>query len=859
LGDITLPPRMPDLPDLPIVRSLPRLLAAMQVPGCTVLEAPPGAGKSTVVPLALLDADWRADDRIIVLEPRRIAARAVARRMAETLQETCGQTVGYRTRFQSRVGAATRIEVVTDGLFTRMLQRDPAIEGVACVIFDEFHERRLQTDLGLALCLDARNHLRSELRILVMSATLDSGPLASVLGDAPVLRVAGRSFAVDTRFSAERPGARAVPVDLERRIAALAVRAIGEHEGDALLFLPGAAEIRRTAAILAAALRPNEAYVMPLYGDLPAPEQDAVMRPAPSGQRKIILATNIAETSLTIDGVRIVIDAGLERRQRFDPNSGMSKLETRRISRASAAQRRGRAGRTAPGVCYRMWSESTHESLSRHSPAEIIEADLAPLALDLACWGVTDPSTLAWLDQPPTGPLAQAVDQLLELEAIGGDQRVTPLGRRMAELGLHPRLARMVLRGQELGMQRLACEIAALLSERDPLKSRGPERDPDLRLRIEMVRGGPVPNGFEIDSTALRRIRQVADQLERRIARTSPSTHEAISNRPENAEAGLLLALAYPDRIGKSRSSRPGQYLLSGGRGASFARATALANHEYIVVASLDAGDREALIHLALPVDFALLEHYFRSSIRDVSEIYWDAREQCVIARESRCLGKLVLYEARLDDVDDEAVLTAMLQGIRAMGLGCLPWTRELEERRARLAFARAVDAEGSDAWPDVGDEALLDTLESWLAPWLGRVRRREQLARVDLRAAFDTLADWKTWRRLDEFAPAQIEVPSGSRIRVDYGSNQPRLSVRLQEVFGLMASPRIADDRVPVAMELLSPARRPVQLTSDLSSFWSGGYQEVRKELKGRYPKHYWPEDPVKAIATHRVRPRGS
>ncbi len=847
---------MRDLPELPIGQVLPAVLAALESHGCTVIEAPPGAGKSTVVPLALLAAHWRADQRIIVLEPRRVAARAVARRMAEILGEDAGQTVGYRTRLQSQVGPATRIEVVTDGIFTRMLQHDPALEGTACVVFDEFHERGLQSDLGLALCLDARRHLRESLRLVVMSATLESGPLLKLLENAQVISTAGRSFDVETRFVPLTRDARTTVGELERRMAGVTVRALDENAGDALLFLPGTAEIRRTANLLAATLTAGDTRILPLHGQLSAAEQDAALRPDESGRRKVILATSIAETSLTIPGVRIVIDSGLERHQRFDPNSGMSRLETRSISRASADQRRGRAGRTAPGVCYRLWSESEHESLASQASPEIVEADLAPLALELACWGARDPLTLSWLDPPPSGPLAQARDQLQRLEAIDAAGRPTALGRQMSTLGLHPRLAHMVLRGQQLGRQGLACELAALLSERDPLKSRGALRNPDLRLRIEMLHGATAPAGFEADRAALTRIRQLAAQIERRLRPSSAAARRRTGTHRESASAGLLLAMAYPDRIGRRRRSQPGHYLLSGGRGAMFPQAAALAGSEFIVVASLDDVEREARIHLALPVDLFDLETHVSPLIETESEIAWNDREHCVVARKLRRLGKLTLTESRLVAVDPEAVLAAMLTGIRSMGLGCLPWTEELEERRARLAFARAMSSQSRYDWPDTGDDRLLETLESWLGPWLDGVTRRDQLVRIDLHCAFENLADWNSWKRLDEFAPTHLAVPSGSRVRLDYSSGQPKLSVRLQEVFGLMESPRIGDRQVAVTMELLSPARRPVQVTRDLASFWADGYAEVRKELKGRYPKHYWPEDPMQAVATRRLRP---
>jgi ATP-dependent helicase HrpB len=843
------------LPDLPIVDALPELEAALVAHSAAVLEAPPGAGKSTVVPLALLDAGWLAGQRIVMLEPRRVAARAVAKRLAATLGEPAGETVGYRTRTDTCVGPRTRIEVVTEGILTRRLQRDPTLEGVGCVIFDEYHERSLHADLGLALTLDVQAQLRAELRVLVMSATLDGGAVARLLGAAPLVRSAARAFPVQTIYAAptQRSDDR-----LERRVATLVTRALAAHEGDVLAFLPGAGEIRRTAELLADAQDDETVRVHPLYGELPTAAQDAALAPEPDGRRKVVLATNLAETSLTIPGVRVVVDGGYERRPRFDPVSGMSGLELRRISQSSAEQRRGRAGRTAPGVCYRLWSESRQASLSARTPPEILEADLASLALELACWGTADAAALRWLDPPPEATLAQARELLRELEAIDEAGRATPLGRRMAMLGVHPRLAHMVLRGALLGHLRLAGEIAALLSERDPLRTASGARDPDIRARIDLLRGGAPPAGVEFDRGALRRIRQTAD----RIGRAAATEASAGATAPRSARdvdahdaVALLLAFAYPDRIGRAREGGGGRFLLSGGRGAAFAAPTSLARSEYIVVAALDLGRGEARIELAAPLDVRLLETHFSAAIADRDLIAWDARAGAVLARRQSRLGALLLRDEPLADADPAAVSAALLEGIRTLGLDALPWRAELTQWRARVTFARTQEPDGT--WPDVSDAALLATLETWLAPWLVGVSRREQLARVDLHAALHGLLDRRVQRRLDEFAPTHLVVPSGSRIMIDYTGSAPTLSVRLQEVFGLSESPRVAGGRVPVTMQLLSPARRPVQLTRDLASFWQRGYAEVRKELKGRYPKHYWPEDPYRAEATHKVRPK--
>jgi ATP-dependent helicase HrpB len=649
---------------------------------------------------------------------------------------------------------------------------------------------------------------------------------------------------------------------IEATAAGVTIRALRESPGDALVFLPGAPEIRRVLEALQGGLSDAEYSVLPLYGDLPPAEQDAALRPDGHGRRKVIVATNIAETSLTIDGVRIVVDAGLERRQRFDPASGMSRLETQRISRASADQRRGRAGRTAPGSCYRLWSESAQEALLPQSPAEMLEADLAPLVLELACWGCDDPASMSWLDPPPAATYAQARELLQRLEALDARGRITPLGRSMAGLGVHPRLAHMVLRARPLGFVDLACSIAALLTERDPLRAAPGMLDPDVYHRVEVLGGRRPPPGMEADAGTVRRIERIARQVRQQLDRSG--VYEGGAGAAPTAPTlswqdatGLLLAYAYPDRIGRAREGGGGRYMLSGGRGAAFATATALARSEFIVVASLDAGDREARIQLAASLDQPLLERYFAGAVEEASGIRWDARAGAVAARRIRRIGALVLSDEPLRGVDPSESLAAMLEGIRSLGLGCLPWTRELEQWRARIALVREHDPRGRDGWPDTSDEGLLRSLESWLAPWLDGITRREQLARVDLRGALHGLLDWNAQRRLDELAPTHLAVPSGSRLALDYTGGTPSLAVRLQEVFGLMESPSIVQGRVPVTLELLSPARRPVQVTRDLASFWARGYHEVRKELKGRYPKHYWPDDPRDAIATRRVRPR--
>jgi ATP-dependent helicase HrpB len=842
---------------LPIDSALPELLAALQASRNVVLEAPPGAGKSTRVPLALLDAPWARSKKILMLEPRRLAARAVATRMAFTLGEAVGRTVGYRTRLETRVGPTTRIEVVTEGILTRWLQRDPALEEVAIVIFDEFHERSLQADLGLALTLDAQGTLREDLRLLVMSATLDGEAVAALLGDAPIVSSQGRSYPVEVRYR-ERLARGTQERPLADIVASTVVNALDSESGDALVFLPGQAEIHRTQRSLEERTLPRGCRVLPLYGDLPIDQQDEAIKPSAPGTRKIVLATNIAETSLTIEGVRIVVDSGLERRMRFDPASGMSRLETTRISRASAEQRRGRAGRLEPGVCFRLWSESEHASLVAHTPAEILEADLAPLALELASWGIADPLALQWLDPPPSAAFAQARDLLRSLEAIDSQERITPHGRAIVQLGTHPRLAHMIVRAGDLGRIRLALEIAALLGERDILRAsesaRGVPRDIDLRLRVEALRDRrQLPPGLSVDQGARQRVLRSIEQLAQQLRTKTDETQVDIDD-----DTGALLALAYPDRIAMSRTES-GRYVLSGGRGATLSGTHALARAEFLAIAELDAGDREATIRLAAPLERETLERLFADSIQTRERIEWDSREGAVVARRERWLWSLRLNEQRLERPDPERLAAAMLDGVRALGIAQLPWTKESRALQARIEFARKAEPNAAKPWPDVSDDGLLESLGVWLAPWLDGITRRDHLARLDMHAALLALLDWNQQQRLAEIAPTHLVVPTGSRIPIDYSGASPTASVRLQELFGLRAAPLIGAGNVPITLQLLSPAHRPVQITQDLASFWANGYPEVKKELKGRYPKHYWPDDPLTAAPTARAKPRNT
>jgi ATP-dependent RNA helicase HrpB len=839
------------LPSLPITAALPALTDALEQGRNVLLQAPPGAGKSTLVPLHLSACPWLGPRKILMLEPRRLAARAVAQRMAHLSGEAVGQHIGYRTRLETRISRETRLEVVTEGILTRMLQNDASLAGIGCVIFDEFHERSLHADLGLALCLESQQTLREDLRLLVMSATLDLQPLVRLLGDAPVVSAAGRSFAVETRYVARR-----AELSIEQQMVQTIRAALRDDAGDLLCFLPGGAEIRRVQRALEDGEFGGTTRVLPLYGDLSAAEQDAALSPALNGQRKIVLATSIAETSLTIEGVRVVIDAGLRRYQEFDPASGMSRLVTGKVSQAAADQRRGRAGRTESGVCYRLWSEGTQAALAPHAPPEIMQADLAPLALELANWGASDAASLRWLDAPPTAPLAQARELLLGLEAIDAAGRITPHGRALAQLGAHPRLAHMLQKSVPLGAARLACDLAAVLSERDILRAAPSARDADMRLRVAAMRDGQraLPAGISVDPRALAQAQRSSAIWQREIAPDARDSADA------HTLTGLLLAFAYPDRIGRARDAS-GRYLLANGRGARFAEAQALAKSEFLVAAEIDGAEREARIFLGAPLKLADIERHFAAHIDTQADIAWDPRTQAIRARRERRLGAIVLDARDIDAPDPQAMLDAALAGIASLGIGALPWSPGLRQWQARVSLLRRLHVRAPEEWPDLDDANLLATLGDWAPPWITGLIRRGHLARMDLAAALHSRLSHQQREILEREAPTHLTVPSGSRIPIDYlDGDTPSLSVRLQEMFGLTATPSVAQGKVPLLLKLLSPAGRPVQVTRDLVSFWNRGYHDVKKDLKGRYPKHYWPEDPHAAVPTRRARgPRTS
>ena len=845
------------LPALPIDGVLPELVTALGRGTSAVLQAPPGAGKTTGVPPALLDAPWLSGQKIIMLEPRRLATRAAARRMAQLLDQDVGDTIGFRVRGETRVRRTTRIEVVTEGILTRMLQHDPSLEGVGLVIFDEFHERSLDADLALALTLETRDVLRPDLRVLVMSATLDGARVARMLGDAPTITSEGRAFPVETRYVERRSDVR-----VEDAVASVVRRSLAADDGDLLVFLPGAGEIRRVYDLLTAGELPPRTHIRPLHGSLSSAEQDDAILPSTPGERKVVLATSIAETSLTIEGVRVVVDCGLSRVPRFSPRTGMTSLETVRVSRASADQRRGRAGRVAPGICYRLWGEHEQHHLVAHTSPEILEADLAPLALELAAFGVDDPGSLHWLDEPPSAAYSQARELLVELGALeptgesGNRWRITPRGRRMAELPLHPRLAHMVVEADTLGALRLACDLAALLSERDPIRGGpGTVPDADIETRLALLRGrshATVP-GQSVSGDALRRIRSESQRLLSTLGdRSQPRGSEP--DAADTSAAGVLLAFAYPDRIGQLRAPRSGRFLLRNGNGAALAGPQSLSDAAYVVAAELDGRRPESRVFLAARVELEDLERHFADQITVEQEIVWDAREGAVVARERERLGAIVLAERPIRKADPDAVRAVLLDGVRQAGVDALPWSDGARSLRQRLAFLRNTDP----SWPDVSDDALRETLGDWLAPQIGTARSLADLGRVDLAGALLAMLPWDKRAALDELAPTHIVVPSGSRIPVDYRDPAaPVLAVRLQEMFGLADTPRIARGVVPLTVHLLSPAHRPVQVTRDLAGFWRTSYFDVRKEMRGRYPKHYWPDDPLQAEPTRRAKPR--
>jgi len=900
-------PRTFDTP-LPIDAVLDQLVRTLAGGNAAVLVAPPGAGKTTRVPLALLDAPWLKNRKIIVLEPRRIAARASAERMAHTLGERVGETVGYRVRFGSKVSRATRIEVVTEGIFSRQILDDPELTGVAAVLFDEFHERSLDADLGLALARDAQVGLREDLRILVMSATLDGARVAKLLGEAPVIASEGRAFPVETRYLGRRADA-----PLERQMADAVAMALRADPGSVLAFLPGAAEIRRTQNFLGERVHDASIEIVPLFGALDAAVQDRAIAPARQGQRKVVLATSIAETSLTIEGVRIVVDSGVARVPRYEPDIGLTRLETVRASRAAVDQRRGRAGRTEPGVCYRLWDEPQTASLMAYTQPEILSADLSSLVLDLAQWGVSDPSALAFLDSPPAPALKEARSLLRELGALDGDGRITAEGKSLRALALPPRLARMIVDSHRLSAGEDAAEIAAVLTERG-LGGDGV----DLDARLDQFRRDRSPRASSARNLAQRWASQVAasesvtarsadagnvgavgpsspsplagegrgggapstasigatptpDPSERVSSPVSspqgggeqrgsqPNKREQPPQGGEELSTGVMLALAFPDRVARNRGN--GSFVLANGRGAAVDQTSALARAPYIAVAELTGTAASGRILLAAPITLPDIELRFADQIETADEISFDRAAMALRARRKRTLHAITLSEAPLALSPSAETARVLADGLVGSGLDKLPWSKPLQQWRDRVMFLRKAEREVSQSpWPDLSDDALAAQREAWLMPTFYDKTSLKEFSAGDLSDALMTLLPRELRARLEREAPTHFEAPTGTMLAIDYEAEQgPTIAVRLQELFGLNTHPSIAKGAVPLVLELLSPAHRPVQVTRDLPGFWRGSYAAVRSDLRGRYPRHPWPEDPASAMPTRRVKPRGT
>ncbi|CCE11877.1 ATP-dependent helicase [Bradyrhizobium sp. STM 3843] len=816
---------------LPIDPVLDELSRTLERSTTAVLVAPPGAGKTTRVPLALLDAPWARNKKIIVLEPRRIAARASAERMAKTLGERAGETVGYRVRFGSKVSRATRIEVVTEGIFSRQILDDPELDGVAAVLFDEFHERSLDADLGLALARDAQQGLREDLRLLVMSATLDGARVAKLLGNAAVVESEGRAYPVETRYLGRK-----VDVPVERQMADAIATALRADTGSVLAFLPGAAEIRRTQTMLAERVHDASTEIVPLFGALDAAVQDRAISPAPKGSRKVVLATSIAETSLTIEGVRIVVDSGLARVPRYEPDIGLTRLETVRASRAAVDQRRGRAGRTEPGVCYRLWDEPQTASLPAYTQPEILSADLSSLVLDLAQWGVSDPGTLSFLDQPPAPALKEARELLSELGALDADGRITEEGQRLRGLALPPRLARMIVDSARYGAAEQAAAVAAILSER------GLGGDSvDLEVRLDQFRRDRSQRAQSARDMARRWAAQVA---------LSPSAQQA-----GELSTGIMLAFAYPDRVARNRGN--GSFVLANGRGAAVEQTSSLARTPYIAIGELTGTAASGRILLAAPLAVDDIERHFAHEIETRDEISFDREAMALRGRRKRSLHAITLAEAPLTVTASEATARVLADGICAAGIDRLPWSKAAKQWRDRVMFLGR--AEG-DSWPDLSDDGLLAKREEWLEPMLADKIALKDVSPGDLSDAVMALLPWDLRAQLDREAPTHFEAPTGTMLAIDYEAEQgPTIAVRLQELFGLNIHPSIAKGAVPLVLELLSPAQRPVQVTRDLPGFWKGSYAAVRADLRGRYPRHPWPDDPANAAPTRRAKPRGT
>jgi ATP-dependent helicase HrpB len=800
---------------LPVATVLPDLLAALERQPSAVLVAPPGAGKTTGVPPALLAAPWRGDGRIVVVEPRRLAARAAAAHIASTMGDTVGGAVGYRVRNETRISSRTRIELITAGVFVRMILTDPALDGIAAILFDEAHERAVDLDLGIAFALDAQAALRRDMRLAVMSATLDGRRFAELLGGAPIIESEGRSFPVETRYLGSDASLR-----IDDRIAAAVLKSLADETGSVLVFLPGQGEIRRTAERLAERL-PSDVLLAPLYGTMDARAQDEAIRPAPPDRRKVVLATSIAETSITIEGVHVVIDSGLARRPRYDPGSGLARLETLRVSRAAADQRRGRAGRTGPGVCYRLWDEPQTAALVPFDRPEILETDLSALALALLAWGVSDAASLRWLDPPPAAAYAEALDLLQKLGARDAFGQLSAHGRRLAELPLPPRLAHMVLEGAAGGEAQVAAEIAALASE----PGLG-GRDTDLTYRLESFR---------------------RDRSERARGARDAASRWARMAGDGSAAGGFgpaaLLALAYPEFLAQRRGSR-GRFRMANGRGARLDETDALADAAFLAIGDVQGGGPDARILLAAAIERSAIERLFADRVVTEDVLAYDAPNDVLRAGRLTRLDALVLAETPVEVPRDRLAAQLLADAAIARGLVALPWSDDVEALRHRIAYLRRYDP----AWPDLSDEALASRAAEWLIPALLGKRRLAELGRAELRDAFAALLPWPRMTELDRLAPPVFTAPSGRAVAIDYASGEPVVRIAVQNLFGLGSHPTVLDGRAPIVFELLSPASRPLQVTRDLPGFWSGSWRDVRADMRGRYPKHSWPEDPASA-----------
>ncbi|WP_419901683.1 ATP-dependent helicase HrpB [Kiloniella sp.] len=827
---------------LPIDSVLAEISQTLDKNPSAVLQAPPGAGKTTGVPIHLLKSGWLNGKKIIMLEPRRLAARAAAVRMAEMLGEKVGDTVGFRIRLESKISKNTKVEVVTEGILTRMLQSDPELAEYGLVIFDEFHERSLQADLGLALCLEIQSVIREDLRLLVMSATLDGEAVSRVMGSAPIITSEGRSFPVENIYGMETQK-RNIPFDVADKI----VEILNLESGSILVFLPGVGEIKRVNDLLKSKSLPVNVEIRPLYGDLPLIEQRKAISPSPSGVRKVVLATSIAETSLTIDGVRVIVDCGYMRSPRFDPSSGMMRLETLRVSRASAEQRAGRAGRLEPGVCYRLWPEAQNGSLALQNKSEILEADLCSLVLELLNWGAKDPSQLSWCDVPPSSSWGQAVELLSSLGAIDPQGNITVHGKTMSGLPVHPRLAHMLLRGKEEGGGWLSCLIAALLNERDILQTGTSKAPIDLMIRIEALVGKGADKGFRFDRNRIKQVRRIADQYARNI-----------NVKPDNCidlrNAGALVSLAYPDRIGQLRKKAVGRFKLSGGKGAEIDQIDSLASEAYLVMTSVGGVGASVRVYQAIAVSESQIRQLHSDDIISEDQVRLDEDKGLFLGERVERLGELYLSAQRQKDPDHRAIVKGIYRVIRAKGLSFLEPSEKALQLCQRVATVRSLVS--TEDWPDFNEPSLLQNIDVWLEPYLESVSSFNELKNLDLYTILVSLIDWEKLQFLNKEIPERFTVPTGNSPRINYDNPElPILEVRLQELFGLSETPSILSGKVPLRLHLLSPARRPLQVTSDLAGFWENTYHDVKKDMKGRYPRHYWPEDPLVAEPTSKTK----